>query len=84
MRSRKIINLNVGDFFNGTPRVNKAEKTLLMDAINNHGGEIIEPANDDAKMMEIIVNLYNKKLVKIDFEKDKLFVNKTFLSEIKR
>jgi hypothetical protein len=84
MRSRKIINLNVVKFFDGMPRVNKVEMALLMDAVNNHGGEVIEPANDDVKMMETIVSLYNKGLVKIDFEKDKLFVSELFLSTLPR
>jgi hypothetical protein len=73
MKKRKI--LNVWDLFNGKPRINKAERALLLDAMNNHNGEVIEPANDDYKIMEIIVSLYNKKLVRIDFKRDKLFVS---------
>jgi hypothetical protein len=55
--------------------ISKAGLILLNDAIRNHKGEIIEPANDDSKTMETIVSLYNKKLVSIDIENDKLFVN---------
>ena len=75
--SRKIVKL-----FSGIPRVNKVEMALLMDALNNRGGEIVEPANDDSKTMEIIVNLYNKKLVRINYEKDKLLVSELFSSTL--
>jgi len=89
MRSRKI-DMNNGayfkiehkkfsekmaELFGNKPRINKAERALLLDAINNHNGEILEPANDDSKTMEVIVGLYDKGLVGIDFKRDKLFVS---------
>lgn len=95
MRNKKIknkqgkdsVNLvffnNLGELLNYKPVINKSEHALLLDAINNHNGEIIEPANDDNKTMEVIVSLYNKKLVRIDFKKDKLFVSELGLAAVK-
>ena len=60
---------------NNKLHLNEIELTLLNDAINNYNCEIIEPANDDAKAMTAIVSLYNKKLVKIDIENDKIFIS---------
>jgi hypothetical protein len=83
MKKSKILNIgNICNLFDGKPRVNKVERVLLMDAINNHGGEVVEPANDDVKMMETIVSLYNKGFVVINFKKDKLFVSDLFLSTL--
>jgi hypothetical protein len=60
---------------NNKLHINKAEFILLNDAMHNHNCEIIEPANDNTKAMETIVSLYNKKLIKIDIENDRLFVS---------
>lgn len=71
MKSGKITKL-----FGDKPRISKAERALLVDAINNRNGEIVEPANDDVKVIEVIVSLYDKGLVRIDFERDRLVVSK--------
>lgn len=77
--TKKII-----DLFSNKIKINKIERALLLDAINHRDGEIIEPANDDDNTMEIIVGLYDKGLVKIDFDNDKLFVSEIGKETLKR
>jgi hypothetical protein len=55
--------------------ITEKERQLLNYAMYHCKGEIIEPANDDKAIMNIIVSLYQKHLVRIDFKNDKIFVS---------
>jgi hypothetical protein len=61
-------------------KINNKERTVLMKALERGDNEVVEPLKDDNKTMAIIVDLYNKKLVYIDHEQDKLFVNEKALA----
>jgi hypothetical protein len=70
-----VINKKVIEMKNVKVNITEKERAVLNYAMYHCKGEIIEPANDDYVTMNIIVSLYNKHLVRIDFKNDKLFVS---------
>ncbi len=61
-------------------RINNKEKAILMTALTRGDKEVVVPSKGDDETMAIIADLYTKKLVYIDYEKDKLFVSEKALA----